>query len=291
MNTSACVALVTGSEMAKPDPESHLLLAALTELGVEAEMVSWRDHRDWSRYPLVVLRTPWDYFRHLDEFLAWAASVDAGTQLVNPRALLEWNSHKAYLRDLAAQGVPTIPTLWLQQSAADGVGQMLAQGWAQVVVKPTVSIGAIGAMLGEATDPALQAHLRHLLATGDVMVQPYIESIAEAGELSLIYFGGRYSHAIRKRPKAGDYRVQDMYGGRNEPDEPGADALALGEQVLGQVPLPTAYVRVDMVWFGGVWCLMELELIDPELFFPLAPASAAAFAQEIARRLAVAQAS
>ena len=279
------IALVTGSEMAKPDPESHLLVAALADIGIPADLVSWRADCDWSAYPLVVIRTPWDYFRYLDEFLAWAKSVEAVTRLVNPSALVEWNSHKRYLRELGALGVPTIPTLWLEQGAADGLADMLARQWQTVVVKPAVSIGAIGAMRGLAGDPAVQQHLQGLLDDGDVMVQPYIESIAEAGELSLIYFGGRFSHAIRKRPRPGDYRVQDMYGGRNALDEPGADALALGGLVMQHLPLPAAYARVDMLLHDGFWYLMEVELVEPELFFPLAESASGAFAREISRLL------
>ncbi len=285
MTDNRRIALVTGSEMAKPDPESHLLVKALADIGIAAELVSWRADIDWSAYPLVVIRTPWDYFRHLDEFLAWARSVEAVTRVVNPPALIEWNSHKRYLRDLAAQGVPTIPTLWLAQGSANSVGKLLAQDWETVVVKPAVSIGAIGAMRALALDPALQRHLQQLVAAGDVMAQPYIESIAENGELSLIYFGGQFSHAIRKRPQPGDYRVQDMYGGRNERDEPCAAARALGDLVLKCLPLATAYARVDMVLYDCNWCLMEVELVEPELFFPLAEGSAAAFAEEIRRLL------
>lgn len=279
------IALVTGSEMAKPDPESHLLVAALAEIGIAAELVSWRAGCDWSAYPLVVIRTPWDYFRYLDDFLRWAKSVEAVTRLVNPSALVEWNSHKRYLRELGALGVPTIPTLWLGQGEADGVVQMLARKWETVVVKPAVSIGAIGAMRAAVQAPELQRHLQELLAAGDVMVQPYIESIAASGELSLIYFGGQFSHAIRKRPQPGDYRVQDMYGGRNERIEPAPDMLALGECVMQNLPLPTAYARVDMVRHEGGWRLMEVELIEPELFLPLAENASAAFAREIASLL------
>jgi glutathione synthase/RimK-type ligase-like ATP-grasp enzyme len=120
----------------------------------------------------------------------------------------------------AADGIPTVPTLWLDQGCADARAQLKARGWGEVVVKPAVSIGAIGALRADAADPACLAHLDRLVADGDVMVQPFVTSVAEAGEVSLVYFGGRFSHAIRKQPAAGDFRVQDMYGGTVHPTSP-----------------------------------------------------------------------
>ncbi|WP_298626313.1 hypothetical protein [uncultured Zoogloea sp.] len=284
MEASTRIVLVTGATMAKPDPETHLLVAALAEIGVEAVVAPWDSPEDWAAYPLVVVRTPWDYFRRLPEFLAWAARTSQITAFVNPVSVIEWNSHKAYLRELAAKGIPTVPTLWLDRGAADGAARLAATGWGEVVVKPAVSIGAIGALKAHATDPACQAHLAALLAEGDVLVQPFIESVAAQGEVSLIYFGGAFSHAIRKQPAAGDYRVQDMYGGTNHPYQPAADEVELATLALSATPAPTTYARVDMVRLpDGRPAVMELELIEPELFLGVAPEAPARFAEVLLR--------
>ena len=267
--------------MAKPDPESHLLVAALHDLGIEAELLPWQAECDWSAYPLVVVRTPWDYFRQRQEFLGWARRVESRTRLVNPLAVLHWNSHKAYLRALGAQGIPTVPTLWLAPDAADWAVQLDALDWPVVVAKPAVSIGAIGTLRGAPGEGLMREHVRQLLTEGDVMVQPYLDDIAREGELSLIYFGNRFSHAICKRPRAGDYRVQDMYGGTNVPGSAPAAALQLAEAILPRLPAATAYVRVDVVRQAGTWLLMEVEVIEPELFLPLAPGAAARFAAHL----------
>jgi len=280
MEASTRIVLVTGATMAKPDPETHLLVAALANIGVEAVVAPWDSPEDWAAYPLVVVRTPWDYFRRLPEFLAWAARTSQLTAFVNPVSVIEWNSHKAYLRELAAKGIPTVPTLWLDQGAADGAARLAATGWGEVVVKPAVSIGAIGALKAQAADPACIAHLAALLAEGDVLVQPFIESVAAQGEVSLIYFGGTFSHAIRKQPAAGDYRVQDMYGGTNHPYQPAADEVELATLALSATPAPTTYARVDMVRLpDGRPAVMELELIEPELFLGVDPAAPARFAE------------
>lgn len=284
MKTAPRIALVTGATMAKPDPETHLLVAALAELGVDAPVIPWDVPEDWAAYPLVVVRTPWDYFRRLPEFLAWAEGASRVSTVVNPVEVIRWNSHKGYLRELPARGIATVPTLWLARGAADGLAQLAATAWREVVVKPAVSIGAIGALKADSRDPACLAHLAALLAEGDVLVQPFIESVAAQGEVSLIYFGGAFSHAIRKRPAAGDYRVQDMYGGTNHAYRPAADEVELASRALAATPAPTTYARVDMVRLpDGQPAVMELELIEPELFLGATPDAPRRFAQVLQR--------
>lgn len=285
MEATSRIALVTGATMAKPDPETHLLVDALARIGVEAVVTPWDAPVDWAVYPLVVVRTPWDYFKRLPEFLAWAERVSGLTAFVNPLSVIRWNSHKAYLRALAGQGIATVPTLWLDRGAADAPARLAATGWDDVVVKPAVSIGAIGALRAPAGDPACQAHLGALVADGDVLVQPFIPGVAD-GEVSLIYFGGAFSHAIRKVPAAGDYRVQDMYGGTNHAYAPAADEVALATRALAETPAPTAYARVDMVRLpDGRPAVMELELIEPELFLGVAPDAPARFAEVLRRHV------
>lgn len=285
---SPCIALVTGATMAKPDPETHLLVAALAQIGIAADILPWSSQADWAAYPLVVVRTPWDYFRHLDAFLAWTEQVSALTRVVNPAGVIAWNSHKRYLRELAAHDIATVPTLWLERGATDAVARLAAQGWDEVVVKPAVSIGAIGALRAQARDAACHAHLESLVAAGDVMVQPFVPSVAEAGEVSLIYFGGVFSHAICKRPAAGDYRVQDMYGGTVHAHAPSAAERALAEAVLKLTPAPTTYARVDLVSHAGAPALMEVEVIEPELFLGATADAASNFAAELQRQLSMA---
>ena len=282
MQAKPRLVLVTGAEMAKPDPETHHLVAALAGLGVEADIVPWSDPVDWAAWPLVVVRTPWDYFRRLPEFLAWAERTSRRARLVNPYAVIEWNSHKQYLRGLAEAGIPTVPTLWLDHGCSDARAQLAARGWGEVVVKPAVSIGAIGALRAAALDPACLAHLDQLVAEGDVMAQPFVASVAEAGEVSLVYFGGRFSHAIRKQPAPGDFRVQDMYGGTVHPHQPTAAELAVADAVLARTPAPTTYARIDLVQFDGAPALMEAELIEPELFLGATPEAAMNFARVLA---------
>ena len=264
------VALITGAEMAKPDSESHLLIHELGILGISSELISWRASLDWSLFDLVVIRTPWDYFLHLEEFLSWVEDVEQVTKVLNSSRILRWNSHKKYLKELSGFGVPTVPTVWVtkNQQCADLIDSI---AWPIVVVKPAVSIGAIGALKGQSKDDHVKQHLEEEVKKGDVMIQPFLESVADFGELSLIYFNGVYSHSILKKPQQGDYRVQDAYGGTNALYEPEIEAQKIGDQVLRYLPDFSLYARVDLVKYQNQWLLMELEAIEPELFLPIAP--------------------
>jgi glutathione synthase/RimK-type ligase-like ATP-grasp enzyme len=196
----------------------------LRGLGFAVDVRDWRDASvDWSTARVTIIRSPWDYIDHLDEFLDWAARVSAASALWNPLELVRWNTHKAYLLDLEARGAPIVPTVVLLAGSAaslDGISD--ARGWNTVVVKPAVASGGKGAQRAEVGDPAAQAHLDALLGQGDVLVQQYVESVTDEGEWSVVLVDGRVAHGLRKWPAAGEYRVQYEWGGREELATPSA---------------------------------------------------------------------
>jgi glutathione synthase/RimK-type ligase-like ATP-grasp enzyme len=280
------VVLVTGRQMRKPDPEIHLLVAALEQESIGAVIAPWDNATDWASVPLVVVRSPWDYTDAHEEFLSWARSVAAVTRMVNPLEVLEWNSHKSYLLDLASAGVSTVTTTLVHRGASDAdQADALAAYPGEIVIKPAVSVGAIGALRAASSSPEAAAHLAELASTGDVLVQPLARSVLDGGEASLIYFGGQFSHAIRKLPADGDYRVQEHHGGRVVPHEPTADEFAVAAATLAAAPAATAYARVDLVDVDGSPAVMELEAIEPQLFLDRDPNAASRFATHIATRL------
>jgi glutathione synthase/RimK-type ligase-like ATP-grasp enzyme len=273
------VALITGDPARMPvaDPESHLLLEALGERGVRAALVPWDEERDWSAVPLVVCRTPWDYVERAAEFLPWVRATGAATRLLNPAGLIEWNLHKRYLAELADRGVPSVPTTVLGpgSSAAARAAALATDG--DVVIKPAISGGAMGTLRLEARSDAAREHLAGLLREGDALVQPYLPEV-EDGEVSLVLFAGEPSHAVRKRPAAGDFRVQEEHGGVVLPHEPTAAELEVARGVLDALPWAPAYARIDLVTTADGPLLMEAELIEPELFLRAEPAAAGRFA-------------
>ena len=189
-------------------------------------MPVWSDPAvDWASYDVAWICSTWDYFNRIDEFREWVARAGVATQLHNPRVLVDWNIDKRYLRELGGQGVPIVPTVWtmpeLSKSAQDTVGDL---GWEEVVVKPLIDGGAFNLERVRGDDVAAAVE-RARTAT---MVQPFLPSLAEEGELSLVYFGGELSHAVRKTPKAGDFRIQEHWGGRFRLTEPNAGERASG---------------------------------------------------------------
>ena len=259
-----------------PDLDTPLLADLLTRAGHRVDVADWRDESvDWSTASVTMLRSPWDYVDHLDEFVAWAERVNDVSALWNPLELVRWNTHKSYLLDLYARGAPIVPTVLLLAGSAASLGGICdAQGWNAAVVKPAIASGGDGARRGEVGDAALQEHLDSLLAVGDVLVQPYASAVEHEGEMSAVLFDGRFSHALRKRPAAGEYRVQEHWGGTTELVDPSRGVVELAERVCGVLPTPTLYARIDLVSLRGRWHVIEAEVTEPSLWLDLAPATA-----------------
>ena len=274
------------------DEDEPLLLGALTDAGVRATVADWADPDvDWSAADAVVVRATWDYAPRRDEFLAWARRVEAGTRLFNPAEVLAWNTDKRYLAELAADGVPIVPTAWAE---ADGDLDSAVGLWDDVVVKPVVSAGARDTARfrpGEAA--AARAHGAAVLASGRaVMVQPYLDRLDAEGETGLVYLDGAFSHAFRKGALlAGAALGPGLYAEEEiAARTPTAAQRALGDAVLaaaaprtGGAPL---YARVDLVpGPDGEPLLIELELTEPSLFLTTDEGAAARVAQAVAGRL------
>jgi glutathione synthase/RimK-type ligase-like ATP-grasp enzyme len=281
------IGIATCARHASLEADDLLLQEALTGLGIEAPALVWDDEgADWSAFDACLLRSTWDYHDKHDEFLAWTQSVSAKTQLWNPPDLVAWNSNKTYLRELEEVGVPTVPTVWLTPGDEEDLGALLeSRGWDELVVKPAIDLGARNLKRAQGPKQGAGA-LRKVLRRGEAMLQPYLPSIETSGELSLVYIDGALAHTVRKLPAPGDFRVQEIWGGTRTPVDPSAEELAIGDLVLNQVPEPPLYARIDLVDdLVGQPCLIELELIEPNLYMTEAPATANLLAQAIAKRL------
>ena len=268
-------------------PDDVSLVAALHAQRIESVPCRWNDPGvDWSRFDALLVRTTWDYFQHYAAFLAWLDRIDRlGLPIVNDVALLRWNSDKRYLLEVARRGVDIIPT---RVATGATLQAMLRTMAGEVVIKPTVSGGAWHTVRGHIGDSALDAAVEVLPRDIDYLIQPFVPDIVVAGEWSLMFFGGQYSHAVLKRPRTGDYRVQSEYGGSATLAEPGDMILAAARGALAEVAAlghaDQAYVRVDGVVTEGRFRLMELEFIEPFLHFAVWPQAAQLFAAQLARR-------
>jgi hypothetical protein len=276
---------------ARPDatPDDAVLVSALEARGLTVMVAPW-DSLDPAHGGLegVLLRSCWDYHIRLEAFLAWIAGLERhGVRLWNSASLVRWNARKQYLRDLASRGIPTVPTAWLDSADTRSLGTVLLdRGWDQAVVKPVVSASAHQTWRTSlATADPDDTRFRRLLSQGDVMVQPYLPAI-ESGEWSLVFLGGRYSHGVLKRPGPGEFRVQTQHGGRLAFEDPGKALVDTGAAVLHAAPERPLYARVDGCVVEGKFTLMELELIEPELFLGRFPRAAGRLADLLAAEVA-----
>ena len=281
------IALVTFAGAPAVDPDDKPLVPALAAHGITAAPVPWDDPDfDWSAPRIALLRSTWDYHHRCDEFIAWARAAAACTQLVNPLAVIEWNTHKGdYLETLAERGAPVVPTVLVRAGERIDLEALLtARDWMRVVIKPAVSADSFATVRVTAGDPG--PGLDHLAAhrDRDMLVQPFLESVEGDGERCLVFLGGELSHAVRKRSL--------FLGGRHAgpegvpvpaaPDEAAAACRIL--DLAGFGPLP--YARVDLARdAGGDPVLLELELIEPTLFLRVAPGAAEQLASILAAAL------
>lgn len=261
----------------------ELLIEPLQRHGWQVETVSWRDPAvDWNGFDCVIIRSCWDYQSAPEQFLAVLETIEQSTaRLENPLAVVRWNLSKTYLRDLQAQGIPIVPTHWLHGLEAAQLPALFAQ-WRtdEIIIKPVVSACAEDTFrLTPDTLPPQASHLETLFRQRECMVQPFMPAIVTEGEFSLFFFGGEYSHAILKTPKTGDFRVQEEYGGQLQRIEPEPLLLVLSRQALAVIPAATLYARIDWVRAGEGFALMELELIEPSLYFNLDSQAAERFAR------------
>ena len=286
------VALVTYDARPEVTDDDRLFADALLARGVSSDAVPWSDPAArWSAFDAVVVRSCWDYFHRASEFHAWLDRLEAeGASVHNDVRVLRWNADKTYLRDLDAAGIPVIPTRWLEAGSPASLRALRRDtGWDELVVKPTVSGGAHRTWRS-APDAETEhdSELAEMIRAGAVMVQPLVREIEREGEWSLVFFGGAYSHAVLKRPRSGDFRVQREHGGSLEQAAPTTAVIAAAERAIAAMPFGAEaplYARVDGCIVDGRLLLMELEVLEPELFLRCAPESADRLADALLARV------
>ena len=280
----ARIAFVTHEAEPGLMPDDRVAADELERRGAPVEAIPWSAaSAGWRDFDAVIVRSTWDYHLRPAEFRRWLDAREAdGTRLANPAAMIRWNSHKGYLLDLERRGVRIVPTRLVPAGRAEELVAALA-ALPAAIVKPAVSASAHGAHRVDGGAPS--GETLSLAAASDVLVQPFLPEI-EPGESSLIFFGGAFSHAVLKRPKAGDFRVQAEHGGTAATLVPDAALVESARAALVAVPGgPPLYARVDGVVQGGTFVLMEIELIEPQLYFANDPGAPARFADALSNAL------
>lgn len=276
------IAFATSQALEYLTDSDRLAAIALKNLGARVTPAIWTDGSvNWKAFDKIVVRSPWDYFSHQERFLRWFDTLDrAGIPVENPTSILRWNLDKVYLREL---GVSVVPTEWVEQGGVlDLVGLLRRRGWDTAVIKPTISAGGHDTWVVTRDNVAeYQARMAPTLSRCGLMIQPFLDVIRSEGELSFLFFRKEFSHAVVKRPGTGDFRVQVEYGGSAEPIEPPAELVAQAERVVKAVKGELLYARVDGVAVNGEFRLMELEVLEPDLFLGHSPGAPERFARAV----------
>lgn len=254
--------------------ENKILSAILSGLGISHRIEVWSDPNvDWTQFSHLLIKSPWDYFDYYPEFLQWMENIrKLGIPVLNDLDTIEWNSSKEYLLEIEALGFPVVSGLILNQGSKPELAQIRDKVKGDmIVVKPLVSGGAKNTLrISIAEWENHREKVTDLLQTEDFLAQPYISEVAEVGEYSLIFFNGRFSHAVLKTPAKSDFRVQHYFGGTIQQIQPSDAMLASAQQLMDTFGKGTLYGRVDGVEIEGLFHLMELELIEPYLFLAYA---------------------
>jgi glutathione synthase/RimK-type ligase-like ATP-grasp enzyme len=283
------IAFVTSAAHSDLTADDQIAVAALSERGAHVGAAVWNDASvDWGSFDSIVVRSTWDYHRNAELFRAWINMLDSiGAPVWNPPPVLRWNMEKTYLRDLEQAGVPVVPTEWLLKGTAPDLAALLAErGWHDAVLKPVISAAAnrtwrVSHSEASGMPAQISAQLAESLEIGDVMVQPFIAEIQTRGEWSLMFIDGEFSHAVRKSPTEGDFRVQTHFGGGSVTDEPGDDVIEAARRVLEAAPAPWLYARVDGIETAAGFILLELEMLEPSLFLSHSPSGVIRLADSI----------
>ena len=288
------LALITWSGLPQGAESERLMLPHLAAAGIETQILDWRTMDGKSpefvpsQFDLIILRTCWDYHLRGTEFTEWLQRTAAVAPVLNDLETVLWNRSKFYLQEMQGQGIRIAPTVFVSATRAvppEDWRQVL--NWQKIVVKPAVSATAHKTWLFESATLPNEDELKNKMQGEPFLVQQFVPEIETQGEISFVYLDGAYSHAILKRPAAGDFRVQKDFGGSAEPFAPSLELLEQANGIAAAVRYvgDSLYCRIDVVEKDGKLILMEVELIEPELFLGLAGGAAERFAKAIVRRV------
>lgn len=278
------VTLATCESRPDPTPSDALLAEALAAAGARVRALPWDrlDPGALEEGECVCIRSTWDYHRRADEFAAWISGFTACPGVLwNPAGLVLPNMDKVYLRELESRGIRIPETEWIPPGTLPALPALMARrGWSEAVFKPRISATAHGTHRIGAGVSLEESEWEPARGTGGLL-QAFIPEVRTSGEMSLMYLAGSFSHAARKLPAAADFRVQHDFGGRAEPAMPSREVLSFGDRVMETIDGPWRYARVDLIEAGDGPILMELELIEPDLFFSMRPDSASRLARAL----------
>lgn len=284
------VALVTCGTYPNLSESDKLLIKPLKQEGIIAHTVPWDERAiDWTLFDAVVLRSCWNYHKNYKNFLDWIQQIEIlKIPMFNSPDIVRWNSHKSYMKDLQKKKVNAVPSIFLSQNTQQNIQRIMTMyGWQDIVIKPMVGGSSYEIFRvrkgGEARG---QIQLDTLLQKMDCMIQPILSQVFNTGEYSFIFIDGNYSHTVQKIPKKGEYRTNYRFQPEESLLTPPKHLIQQASRIMDTIHTATLYARLDGINNNETLILMELELIEPRLYFDFYPKAASAFAYALKARLA-----
>ncbi|WP_016991169.1 RimK family alpha-L-glutamate ligase [Flavobacterium sp. ACAM 123] len=278
------IALLTCEKLPDLTPQDRPLIAELAKYGITATAVIWDDPSiNWSDFDYLVFRNTWDYFEKETEFNLWLDQIEKlGIKTLNPIAIIKQNKHKFYLRVMEQQGVKILPTLFIDKTTDLNLKELMPSHWNKAVIKPAFSAGSYLTEVFEAADTEkINTQYKAIASDKDLLLQLFMPEIQTVGETSFIFFNKKFSHAVNKKPIPGDFRIQVQFGGIYRLTHPDAELISKAQKIVDTFTGKLLYARVDGIVIDNELHLMEVECIEPDLYFNLSEGSLERFVNAI----------
>jgi glutathione synthase/RimK-type ligase-like ATP-grasp enzyme len=278
------IALLTCEKLPDLTPQDRPLIAELAKYGITATAVIWDDPSiNWSDFDYLVFRNTWDYFEKETEFNLWLDQIEKlGIKTLNPIAIIKQNKHKFYLRVMEQQGVKILPTLFIDKATDLNLKELMPSHWNKAVIKPAFSAGSYLTEVFEAADTEkINTQYKAIASDKDLLLQLFMPEIQTVGETSFIFFNKKFSHAVNKKPIPGDFRIQVQFGGIYRLTHPDAELISKAQKIVDTFTGKLLYARVDGIVIDNELHLMEVECIEPDLYFNLSEGSLERFVNAI----------
>ncbi|MES2543807.1 MAG: hypothetical protein V4548_02900 [Bacteroidota bacterium] len=278
------IALLTCEKLPNLTPVDALLIPLLAKYNIDAKAVIWDDDNvSWKDFDYLIFRNVWDYFEKETAFNIWLDQIQKlGIKTLNPIEVIQQNKHKFYLREMGKNGIQIIPTIFIDKTNNFNLQKHLPSHWKKAVIKPAFSGGAYQTEVFEISDSEKITNLYKTIASEkELLLQEFIPEIQTLGETSFIFFNKKFSHCVNKKPVDGDFRVQSLFGGKYSLIQPSEDLIDKAQNIVNTFPSDLLYARVDGIIMDNELHLMEVECIEPDLYFEFSEGSQERFVESL----------
>jgi glutathione synthase/RimK-type ligase-like ATP-grasp enzyme len=278
------IALLTCEKLPELTAADQLLIPELAKHDIVAKPVIWSDKTvNWSDYDYLIFRNTWDYFEKETEFNLWLDQIEkSGIKTLNPIGIIKQNKHKFYLREMGKEGISILPTVFIDRTNSLNLTKLIPSHWKKAVIKPAFSAGSYLTEVFKVRDiQKINSDYKKIAQEKELLLQEFMPEIQIAGETSFIFFNKKFSHCVNKKPVEGDFRVQSQFGGEYTLIQPTQDLIEKAQKIVNTFPEKLLYARVDGIIINNELYLMEIECIEPDLYFDISTGALERFVEAI----------